>query len=291
MIFNTQVQRARILLVVASTFFATVCAAGWPDGTNIAVTITFDLDAETVWWDDAEAMTGNPSSLSSGRYGPTVAVPKILSVLKKHNVTATFFIPAWVAEHYPDTVRSIVAAGHEIAAHGVKHISPTRLTPAQELATFKESKQVLQSFSGKQPEGYRAPSWAFSNVTLQLAADEGFTYSSNRMDSDLPYVYESPADLVELPVSWVLDDAPFFWFDENSWNKKIHSAADVKAIWQEEFSAAYENGGYFGLTMHPQIIGRPARIRMLEEFIVWMKQFDGVWIASCSDVAASVREN
>ena len=98
-----------------------------------------------------------------------------------------------------------------------------------------------------------------------MAAEHGFIYSSNMMNSDVPYVHAEPAGLVELPVSWILDDAPYFWFDEGSWNKKIHSAASVKEIWQEEFSAAYEARGYLDLTMHPQIIGRPARLKMLDE--------------------------
>ena len=86
-------------------------ASDWPDGVTTTVTLTFDLDAETVWWDDPESMTGNPSSLSQGRYGPTVAVPKILGVLDKHDVKATFFIPSWVAANYPDAIRLKVLHG------------------------------------------------------------------------------------------------------------------------------------------------------------------------------------
>jgi len=274
-----------LLLCVGVYLPLPALAAEWPDGAKIAVTLTFDLDAETVWWSDADTMSGNPSSLSQGRYGPTVAVPNILSLLDEHGVSATFFIPSWVAETYPDTVRHVAEAGHEIGAHGVKHIPPVALTPEEEVQVLAESIRVLEEIGGRRPFGYRAPAWAFSNVTLQLAADAGFTYSSNMMDSDVPYVHAQPAGLVELPVSWVLDDAPYFWFDEDSWNKKIHSAADVMAIWQEAFVAAYETGGYVNLTMHPQIIGRPARLRMLREFIAWMKGFDGVWIATCSTIA------
>lgn len=282
-------RHSRLILFLVVLLSLAANAAEWRDGARIAITLTFDLDAETVWWGDADNMTGNPSSLSQGTYGPNVAVPKILAMLEKHGVVATFFIPSWVAEKYPDTVRSIADAGHEIGAHGVNHIAPVQLTPAQELEVFAESIRVLQKIGGKRPVGYRAPSWAFSNVTLGLAADTGFLYSSNLMDADVPYVHDDPPGLVELPVSWVLDDAPYFWFDEDSWNKKIHSAASVKAIWQEEFDAAYENSGYLNLTMHPQIIGRPARIQMLDEYITWMKGFDGVWMTTGSAVAEYVR--
>jgi len=164
-----------------------------------------------------------------------------------------------------------------------------QLTPEQEAATFAESIRVLDRVAGKRPVGYRAPSWAFSNVTLTLAARSGFLYSSNLMDADEPYIHEYPSDLVELPVSWVLDDAPYFWFDEDSWNKTIHSAASVKAIWQEEFEAAYNDNGYLNLTMHPQIIGRPARLHMLDDFIGWMKSHENVWITTGTALAVYVR--
>ena len=282
---NTCVSITKFLGAMAVFMPVSAHASDWPDGVTTTVTLTFDLDAETVWWDDPESMTGNPSSLSQGHYGPTVAVPKILGVLDKHDVKATFFIPSWVAANYPDAVGSIVAAGHEIGAHGVKHVSPIKLSPDEERDVLRESINVLREVSGERPVGYRAPSWAISELTLGLAREEGFLYSSNRMDADAPYVHEDPAGLVELPVSWILDDAPYFWFDEYSWNKKIHSAADVRSIWQEEFEAAHADGGYINLTMHPQIIGRPARLKMLDEFIGWMKGFDGVWIATCREVA------
>lgn len=265
-------------------------AVAWPDGVKAVVTLSFDLDAETVWWDDPEAMTGRPGPLSQGRYGPTVALPRILELLAKHDLKATFFVPAWVARTYPDAVRSIAAGGHEIGAHGVRHVPPEQLLPAEELARLRESVEVLADISGTRPVGYRAPAWALGDSTLELVAREGFLYSSNLMDADVPYLHSAPAGLVELPVSWVLDDAPHFWFDEESWNKRIVSASSVRELWEEEFTAAYETNGYVGLTLHPQFIGRPARLRMLEELLVWMKGFDGVWITDCATIAKYVKD-
>lgn len=263
-------------------------AVEWPEATRIAVTLSFDLDAETLWWDDRERMTGQPGPLSHGTYGPLVALPKILDLLEKHDVKATFFIPSWVADNYPEGVRRIASAGHEIGAHGVRHVAPNLLEPGEERRRLEESVRVLGGLTGARPTGYRAPAWALSDTTLALVAGEGFLYSSNLMDADVPYVHEDPAGLVELPVSWVLDDAPHFWFGEESWNKTIRSAGEVRALWQEEFAAAYADRGYFGLTLHPQFIGRPARLHMLDELLSWMMDFDGVWIATCREVAAHV---
>ena len=284
-------QISRLLLAVAASFVAGGWASAEQATDRVAVVLSFDMDAETVWWSDPEAMTGNPSSLAQGRYGPNVALPGILDVLDRHGVEATFFIPSWVIDHYPDAVKSIVAAGHEVGAHGVKHESPVTLTPEQEKAVLDESIRVIERVTGHRPQGYRAPSWAFSDITMGLVIDAGFTYSSNFMDTDQPHVHADSNGLVELPVSWILDDAPYFWFDEDTWNKKIHSAADVEAIWHEEFEAIYDSGGYFGLTMHPQIIGRPGRLQMLDRLIGWMQGHEGVRFVTGAEMAAQVRGN
>jgi len=197
-------------------------------------------------------------------------------------------VPAWIAETYPDEIRAIVHGGHEVGAHGVRHVPPTALDPAEERRRLVESIEVLQRFIGSLPTGYRAPAWELSDATLRMVKRFRFAYSSNLMDADRPYVHRDPAGLVELPVSWVLDDAPHFWFDESSWDKTIRSAASVRALWQEEFRAAYADSGYFNLTLHPQFIGRPARLAMLDELLAWMQEFDGVWFATCSDVARYV---
>lgn len=277
-----------VILAVIAFPWAAVAAPDWPGDATVAVNLTFDLDAETVWWQDNRLMTGDPGSLSQGRYGPTVALPKILDLLERHDVVATFFVPTWVIGHYPDAVKQIVERGHEVGAHGVRHEPPASLTSEEERVILVESVRVIETLTGRKPAGYRAPAWALSDATLAIVAEAGFVYSSNLMDHDLPYRHADAAGLVELPVSWVLDDAPFFWFDEDSWNKSIHSAADVQAIWREEFAAAYRDGGYFNLTLHPQFIGRPARLHMLDEFIAWMKSQGGVWFASCETVARHV---
>ena len=262
----------------------------WPEGKIAALTVTFDVDGETVWWEDPATQRAPPGSLSHGRYGPQSAVPKILELLERHRLRATFFMPSWIAETYPEVARSIVAAGHELGAHGVRHESPSTLEREEELRTLRESREVLQKITGATVVGYRAPSWALSESTLGLVAQEGFLYSSNLMDSDLPYVHHEPRGLVELPVSWVLDDAAHFWFDEDSWNKPLVSAASVALLWKEDFEAAYEKGGYFNLTLHPQFIGRPARIKMLDEFLAWTRGFPAVWFATGEEVAARVKE-
>jgi peptidoglycan/xylan/chitin deacetylase (PgdA/CDA1 family) len=280
-----------LTVAVIGCISLTAVAADWPHGARAVVSLSFDLDGETLWWDDPDTQTGQPGPMSQGAYGPRVALPKILALLEKHELPATFFVPSWVAEKYPGAIAAIVEGGHEIGVHGVLHESPNTLPPDVELQRLKHSVAVLTRLAGSRPVGYRAPSWALSNKTLELVAAEGFLYSSNLMDADLPYVHPDYPGLAELPVSWVLDDAPHFWFDEASWNKTIQSAASVGDLWREEFAATYAEGGYFGLTMHPQIIGRPARLSMLDELLQWMQSHDGVWFATGRQVAEAVLES
>lgn len=258
----------------------------WPDGKRFAVAFTFDFDAEEVWIGEDPANAERPGVLSQGTYGAKVAVPLVLDLLARHGVTATFFVPGRVAERHPGRVEEIVAAGHELAHHGYTHTSPTKLTRDEEEAELSRGKEVLATF-GAEVVGYRSPSWDFSAHTLDLLAAHGFRYSSNLMDDIRPYRHaEHP--IVELPVQWILDDAPHFWFDGASWTKKISTTAEVRAIWEEELLGIRELGGACVLTMHPQIVGRPSRLAFLDGFVGFVRGLGDAWVATCREIAARV---
>jgi peptidoglycan/xylan/chitin deacetylase (PgdA/CDA1 family) len=180
-----------------------------------------------------------------------------------------------------------VALGHELGHHGYTHTSPTKLSRDQELEELLKGKAALEQFAA-QVTGYRSPSWEVSPNTFDLLVEHGFHYSSSMMDDIKPYVHAGHK-IVELPVQWILDDAPYFWFSSGSdWNRTIRSASDVQEIWREEFIGIRALGGLTMLTMHPQFIGRPSRIAMLEQFLTFVKSHDDVWIATAGEVARSV---
>lgn len=258
----------------------------WPEGKRCAVAFTFDFDAEEVWIGEDSANADRPGVLSQGTYGAKVAIPLILELLDRHGVTATFFIPARVAERHPQRVKEIVAAGHEIAHHGYTHTSPTKLTREEEEEELTKGLDVLRSF-GVDVIGYRSPSWDFSKHTENLLEKHGFVYSSNFMDDLKPYRREGTA-LIELPIQWILDDAAHFWFDGASWTKKISTAEEVRQIWEAEFRGYLRLGGAFILTMHPQLIGRPYRLDLLDGFVDFVKGHDEAWIATCRQIADRV---
>ena len=251
------------------------------------VVVSFDFDAEEVWIGADPANADRPGTLSQGTYGARVAVPAILDLLARLGLPATFFVPGRVAERHPHRVEQIVAAGHELGHHGYTHTHPARMTPEQEEGELVRGLEVLRGF-GADVSGYRSPAWSFSPVTLDLLVTHGFTWSSNLMDDVRPYRHPHH-DLVELPVHWTLDDAPHFWFDNASWDRTIRSAAEVRAIWAEEAAGYRALGGLYMLTMHPQIIGRPGRLLMLESFLTDLAAQPGTRFLRAGEAAARFR--
>ena len=258
----------------------------WPGDARAGCAFTFDLDAETLWM--ARGVT-EPVTLSQGRFGVLEALPRILTILRAADIRGTFFIPAWVAGRYPDEVRGIAADGHEIGCHGDEHESVTSLGRASEREILLKSLDVLTPLAGRRPIGYRAPAWQLSPDTLSLLAAEDFDYSSNMMDRLAPYLHP-PTDgraLVEIPVSWVLDDAPFFLF---SGQRAIQAPGPVLQGWLTEFEGITVARGITNFTFHPQLIGRPSRLACLRELVDHVRHTPRVWIAPLAEISAHWRQ-
>jgi peptidoglycan-N-acetylglucosamine deacetylase len=248
---------------------------------------TFDFDAEEVWVGENPANASRPGVLSQGTYGAKVGIDLVLRLLSAKGILATFFVPGRVAERYPDQVHRILDDGHEVGVHGYTHRSPTDLTLEEESEELDRALSILRSL-GADPVGYRSPSWDFSKHTLSLLSAAGLTYSSNMMDDIRPYRHQG-CDILELPVQWILDDAPHFWFDDvANWSKKISTPSEVREIWEEEFLGIHELGGLTVLTMHPQIIGRPSRLRMLDAFLDFVKAQESARLCTAREAAAAV---
>ncbi|MFW6074657.1 MAG: polysaccharide deacetylase family protein [Chloroflexota bacterium] len=256
----------------------------WRESAQCAVMLTFDVDGETLWLSGDEARLNQPGMLSQGTYGARIGVPLILNLLKKYGIKGTFFIPGWTITHHTKSLVSIVEHGHEIGHHGWLHEWTTMLTREQEEEILEKGLTALRELTGVDPVGYRSPAWEFSTNTLDLLQERNFLYSSNMMSHFLPWLHPD-SGIIELPVSWVLDDAPFFLFGPGRNNRPIHSAEDVFQVWMEEFRGIYEYGGLFNLTMHPQIIGRPGRMLMLDRLVNEISRFPEVWWATGREIA------
>lgn len=255
----------------------------WPKGVRCPVVLSFDLDAELLWkvW-----LKGKPSIIdtSQGRYGPRVGLPRVLSMLRRQGIKATFFVPGWVAEKYPDSVEQVVKEGHEIAHHGYEHEDCSRLGREEERAMLRKGSKVLERVSGRRPRGFRLMP---GKNTFELLAEEGFLYDSVLMDDDQPYrisIGGKPSGLVELPVCFAFNDTAYFVYTFGM-AKPLLTPREVELIYKDEFDALYEEGRYCMFMLHPQLIGRASRLAMLERTIAHTKLSPGVWFATAEEVA------
>lgn len=258
----------------------------------ISVVLSFDIDGETLWTSRDKVNKIGPVMLSQGTYGPKVGVPRILDFLDRQDLRATFFITGWVIEHYRTQCEAIRDAGHEIGHHNYEHEWPCRTEADVERKAFAKGIELVTGLTGRPPKGYRAPGWEFSDITMDLMFESGIKYSSNMMDAEVPYrhIYGGEeTDLVELPVSWSLDDAAFFMHGLTYGPPQYHPDT-VGSLWKDEFDALYSEGkdACFILTMHPQIIGRPARISMLEKLVEYIKTKKDVRFLTAEMLAAEV---
>ena len=263
----------------------------WPDGAKVAVGLSFDFDAETSALRDENV---SPGALSQGEYAGRAALPRILALLDKHRLPATFFVPAVTALLHPDDVRKIAAKGrHEVGLHGWIHERNSLLPEADERDLMKRSYDVLTRAAGRPPVGIRTPSWDFSPATLKLSRELGLLYDSSLMADDRPYeILEDgrATGVVELPVEWLQDDYPYFGFDRYTSVRPHSTPDDVFAVWAAEFDTAYAEGTVFILTMHPKYIGHRSRMAMLERLIAHMMGKPGVWFATHEAIARVARQ-
>lgn len=252
-----------------------------------AAAFTFDLDAESVWTVEIESdpRFDTPSIRTRGRFGPEVGVPRILDVLERYDVRATFFVPGVVVEAYPDVVGAIADAGHELGHHGYTHRSPTDCSREEEAEEVERGLAAHEDVLGRRPVGYRSPAADLGEHTLELLAEYGFAYESSLLDDDIPYLHDEGP--VELPFAWHLDDWPYFGY--NMWppvgQGGIAPTGDVFDSWAREFRGLYRRERCFVLTMHPQLVGRAGRVDALEELIQEVRATGDTWIATGREIA------
>lgn len=273
--------------------------------TNAEATVAlgFDFDAVSLWlhsFDFAES----PTKHSRGTYGVDVGIPRILDVLDRMDIPATFFTPGHTINSFPETCGTIHDRGYSIQHHGWKHTNPSTFESKEaEREDIERAYESIRDLTGSPPDGYRSPAWDFSKHTLEILQDLGFKWDSSVMGhdfqtynlsedwsapSDEPYERGQQTDILEIPVSWKRDDFPPFTFIRGI--SGAGAAPDEKQVfdmWREQFDWMYEHldNGVFPLTLHPQVIGQPPRTRYLEELVNYMKEKPGVEFKTFNEIA------
>jgi len=277
-----------------------------PHGKKCAVCLTFDFDALSYW-----LISGldTPFYISRGEFGARVGVPRLLALLEKYQIPATFCVPGHSADTYPQLVKRINDAGHEIAHHGYCHEIPETLDEMEEEKLLVKGIESIEAVTGKVPLGYRAPSLKMSKNTVKLLVEHGFRYDSTLTGDDYtpykcrvgdtpstdgPFKFGKEIDLIEIPVALSLGDWEHFEVEATPtavW-PGLRAASDVLENWQADFDYMYDNvsSGVMVLVMHPQVIGRGHRIRMLERFIQMIGSKPGVYFTKLIDLANCWRD-
>jgi len=266
----------------------------WNGRHRCAATLSVDFDAESLWSGTFGLMT--PSPLSRGDYDVRAALPRIHALLDQHEIPATFMVPAQVADDHPEACAEIAARGrHEIGYHGYFHESVLDLPLEEERELMQRGIARLEETFGATPRGNRSPPFALGPNTADLLEEFEFAYDSSLFGHDEPYRPRVPVtggplrNFVELPVSWELDDAPYFLFSFFPYMSGLAPPSQVLEIWKAEFDGSYREGGCFLLVVHPFCIGRHPRIAMLDELLAYIKSFPDVWIATHLEVAEEWR--
>jgi peptidoglycan/xylan/chitin deacetylase (PgdA/CDA1 family) len=265
----------------------------WPNGARCAVCFSYDMDAESLLHlYQRDAAPSRIATSSALRYGPQVAIPRIVEMWKRFDIRQTVFIPGWCVETYPDATRCLVDAGHEVGHHGWLHEKPNTLSREDEARVLDRAITAFEKVAGRRPMGYRAPAYALSAHTADLLIERGFSYDASLLGDDIPYLIGNDrGTLVELPSDFALDDwVQYVNMKEFGYMMPIQAPQRAIEVFRAEFDAAWKHGGMWIAVWHPFVSGRLARADAVLELIEYMVGKGDVWFAPMSEIAAHIRK-
>ncbi|MGH1602574.1 polysaccharide deacetylase family protein [Helicobacter pylori] len=279
---------------------------------EILVAYGVDIDAVAGWL-GSYGGEDSPDDISRGLFAGEVGIPRLLKLFKKYHLPATWFSPGHSIETFPEQMKMIVGAGHEVGAHGYSHENPIAMSAKQEEDVLLKSIELIKDLTGKAPTGYVAPWWEFSNITNELLLKHGFKYDHSLMHNDFtpyfvrvgdswskidysleakdwmkPLIRGAETDLVEIPANWYLDDLPPMMFIKKSPNSfGFVSPRDIGQMWIDQFDWVYREMDYavFSMTIHPDVSARPQVLLMHEKIIEHINKHDGVRWVTFNEIA------
>lgn len=279
---------------------------------DILCAIGVHVDAVSGWL-GSYGGEDSPADISRGMFAGEVGVPRLLDLFGRFGITTTWFTPGHSAETFPEQMRSVVEAGHEIALHGYSHENPIAMTPDQEEAVLDRTIDVLTSLAGRPPRGYTAPWWEFSQVTNELLLKKGLVYDNSLMHNDFqpyyvrsgdrwtnidyskhpdewmrPLVRGEETDLIEIPANWYLDDLPPMMFVKAAPNSHgFVNPHHLEQTWRDQFDWVYRefDQAIFPITVHPDVSGRPQVLLMLERLYAHISRHPGVRFVTFEAIA------
>ncbi len=265
----------------------------WPDGNQCCVCLSFDVDAEWVFMGNDPKIAGMPRRLSLGRYEwDSKALTRILDILDEYRIKATFFVPGINAENHPDFMQAFHSRGHEVACHNWKHENIAGLSKEEEKERLLATVKAIEKATGKRPVGNRTAGGDLSPNTLDLLWENGFLYDSSLRGSDMPYRLKKPGSmkedgLVEVPSYYDMDDFHLFadYPGIAAYHARMQGPQTGYDMWTMAFDGFYKFGLCYMTMFHPQIIGKPGYIMLLDRVLNYIKKFPRVWFATAEEIA------
>ncbi|MBI0433400.1 polysaccharide deacetylase [Roseomonas sp. KE0001] len=244
--------------------------------------LSYDFDT---WSGFAARGMTTPTPISRGEFG-VVGARRILDLLRSRGIKGSWYIPGVVIETYPEACARVVQEGHEIGHHGWSHVPPAELPAEVEAEEFARAIESIRRLTGSKPAGYRSPAWDLSERTIDLLLRHGLRYDSSMMGHDCepyfarrgdrvavdePLIFGETTDLVEVPISWSLDDHPHFEFFRTKAGVMpgLANASAVLENWLADFEYMCRTSewGVMVYTFHPYVSGRGHRMMMMEKLI------------------------
>ncbi len=274
----------------------------------------FGVDVDAVaGWLGSYGGEDSPDDISRGMFSGEVGSPRLLKMFKRLDLRTTWFIPGHSIETFPEQMKAVADAGHEIGVHGYSHENPIAMTRAQETAVLDKCIDLVEKLSGRRPTGYVAPWWEFSTVTNELLLERGIKYDHSLMHDDFTPYYVRVGDrwtkidyaaqpddwmkplerghetgLIEIPANWYLDDLPPMMFIKKAPNSHgFVNPRDIEQMWRDQFDWVYREMDYavFPMTIHPDVSGRPQVLMMLERLVDYIRGHEGVRFVTMDEMA------
>ena len=310
---NTVSRRLTTTLALAT--FAISGLHGCADsGADKEILVAFGIDVDAVaGWIGSYGGEDSPADISRGLFSGEVGTPRLLELFEREGIRTTWFIPGHSIETFPEQMKAVADAGHEIGLHGYSHENPLSMTPEQEAAVLDKSIALITELTGAPPTGYVAPWWELSRATPELLLERGIRYDHSLMHHDFrpyyvrtgdtwtkinfakaadewmqPLVRGDETKLVEIPANWYLDDLPPMMFIKAAPNSHgFVNPRDLEELWRDQFDWVYREYDYavFPLTIHPGVSGRPQVLLMLERLIAYLKSKPGVRFVTFDEMA------
>jgi peptidoglycan/xylan/chitin deacetylase (PgdA/CDA1 family) len=275
---------------------------------------SFGVDVDAVaGWLGSYGGEDSPDDISRGLFAGEVGSLRLVKLFERFGIKTTWFIPGHSIETFPDQMRAVVEAGHEVGIHGYSHENPIEMKPEQEEAVLDKCIDLVTKLSGKRPTGYVAPWWEFSTVSNELLLKKGIKYDHSLMHKDFepyyvrvgdtwtkidyakqphewmkPLVRGQETGLIEIPASWHLDDLPPMMFIKKAPNSHgFVNPHDIEQLWRDQFDWVYREYDYavFPITIHPDVSGRPQVLMMLERLYSHMIRHPGVKFVTMDEIA------